>query len=1120
MFQKTSAPFKNPFKRNPSPPKSGDADTPDPSKNPKEVDPVKAGATGAAAAAGVGAVTDLASKLLSSKNPADVFIGKVMDNAERQGQNAEQLQIELGEREVLISQLLSSMPEPLLAQYFDEFLFKKDIPWTATREFMQKAINAEKQGASARDVLDFALVFYDKRRNYGNTLYVIDTALDLQPSMRNVNIFQALKESLQGTRKVGINFLLLGPENLDNAIVLNKLMGMVLARGAEDLEVLRREYQKSKDQLQRKREVGDRFRGIYDTMMSMEFQSALKRNVQFVTEQFALSVNDPEVQSFARILYDIKLGQQFRSEIFASLEGRQTAEKSPGLAEQNARPSTRANSSGLRFVKAQAAQKTINPEFVKNFKAYISQLQNGAAGLIARCNKSLADKNEVQLATEVLPLIKAAHESFRTANNELGSPNVNFQDIYNRFYDGLRKFDAVKIIEKQFEKTPTAYLNATNFRFAQDPVNNPPGVAVGVTGPTSGAGGGNGQFLSDEAAKISNTIFKGVAGTAGVVAFAMGDLKTALAAGTALFLQQKNENALKIAQTAGIQPPRDLTPQYVLDDAAEALKVMGANEQQQKEFIANDQFIKQVQATINVKERELVLVIDAQVKTADGSMETPLESPEKVDKLYRDFMAYLRQANQYCSRQKDLVDFIAKNANKISTVQQKLGSIVQYQAMVGEQIETVRAKISEYASITEIISNVQSQKFLLTKIKELIPQLDKYLSTGLSVADVLGSEGGVLDKIKQYLDFEKDSYFKLYKKWSDLVAQFPNLRFDVVTSPERLPSQPQVNVPATVAPTPTGSEGVNVDQSGNMSEGGDIQGYPRRSSIQFSNLMFEKNVKLAAVDQQQQAKYNYYINRMKDPNINLQSLKRALDGDISFTDVSLKMLARNAILSKSMNQFGAALTPQLPYEGSNTNSAGQPVSPTSPQAAATSPFSVTPTGSGTAITTTGAGVGSTSAGANLATDAQVKVFKVFEEVRKDFEKQFGNMGIFPSANTLDYDPKRMIASMRGQLQKVFESIQAMETIYYKLLQNPQDFGGIIPALKRNSSSDKFVKLAKFEKVEDSKKEIKESDEYLENYYNNEMDYAPYGTALEHPQENRNKLTDEIKVHSSSKFKKI
>jgi hypothetical protein len=353
------------------------------------------------------------------------------------------------------------------------------------------------------------------------------------------------------------------------------------------------------------------------------------------------------------------------------------------------------------------------------------------------------------------------------------------------------------------------------------------------------------------------------------------------------------------------------------------------------------------------------------------------------------------------------------------------------------------------------------------KVKELIPQLDKYLSTGLSVADVLGSEGGVLDKIKQYVDFEKDSYFKLFKKWSDLVSQFPNLRFDVVTSPERLPSQPQVNVPVTVAPTPTGSEGVNVDQSGNMSEGGDIQGYQRRSSIQFSNLMFEKSVKLAAVDQQQQAKYNFYLNKMNQPGMNFQNLVRALDGDTTFSDANLKMLARNAILAKSVPPMGAALTSQPTYEGSFTNAAGQNVSPTSPQAAVTSPFTVTPSASGTAITTTGAGVGSTAIGSNLPTDAEVKVFKVFEEVRKDFEKQFGNMGIFPSANTLDYDPKRMIASMRAQLQKVFENIQAMETIYYKLLQNPQDFGGIIPALKRNGSDIKFVKLAKFEKIEHS-----------------------------------------------------
>ena len=67
--------------------------------------------------------------------------------------------------------------------------------------------------------------------------------------------------------------------------------------------------------------------------------------------------------------------------------------------------------------------------------------------------------------------------------------------------------------------------------------------------------------------------------------------------------------------------------------------------------------------------------------------------------------------------------------------------------------------------------------------------------------------------------------------------------------------------------------------------------------------------------------------------------------------------------------------------------------------------------------------------------------------------------------------------------------------------------------------NKFIKLSKFKKVEDLK-EVKQADEELERYYNEDMDYAPYGTALEHPEENRNKTIDKIKTHSSTKFKKI
>jgi hypothetical protein len=60
------------------------------------------------------------------------------------------------------------------------------------------------------------------------------------------------------------------------------------------------------------------------------------------------------------------------------------------------------------------------------------------------------------------------------------------------------------------------------------------------------------------------------------------------------------------------------------------------------------------------------------------------------------------------------------------------------------------------------------------------------------------------------------------------------------------------------------------------------------------------------------------------------------------------------------------------------------------------------------------------------------------------------------------------------------------------------------------SNSKFIKTSKFNK---------EADERLEDYYNEEMDYSPYGTALEHPIENEGVLTEDIKPHKKSRYKK-
>lgn len=1099
------------------PPKN--IDTPDINKTPdaKKTNPLDAPAKAFGAGAVAGEAFNLVNKLQNSTNPVDRFVGRVMEFAQDQGKNAEKLQQELGEREVLISQLLQYMPEQLLAKYFDEFLFVRDIPWTMTREFMGKAVKAEDLGGNAREVLDFALVFYDKRRNFGNTISIIDSALELQPQMRNVNIFKALKESLSGSRSAGISFMLIGSQNVDKAIVLNKLIGMVAARGAEDLEVLRREYQKSKDQLQRKREVSDRFRGIYDTLLSMEFQSALKRNVQFITEQFALAANDPDVQAFARILYDIKLGQEFRKEAFAPLEGRSTAETSPSSSSLPQGTRDLRAKSNFRFVKAQAAKKSITPAFRKDFHDYIAKLLE-RNNFLLQVNNSI-NKNDplaVNLSKQVEPFLKSTNTILTDILTKIKGQNPDFQSLYDNYFDALGNYDSIEnILSQSGVKLKKSQIDNMFVKISQgnaNPIITPPGAAVNVTGDTSGIAGGSGRLFSQELADLSTKLFQGVAGVTVVGGVLLGDLKSALAAGTALFLHSKNKDAINIAKTAGLEVPKDQTDEQTLKTAEEVFLSLGANNQQVKEYLANAEFIKEVSSNINIYEKNLLLIIDAEVRNSDGSGSAPLESPEKVDKAYKDFMDYLRQANQVVSRQVDLVDTLFAIASKSpdATVQQKLGSLTNLKQDTFGVVETIRAKISEFGSLAVIIGNIQKQKFLMQKLKEILPQLDKYLATGLSAADVLAGEGGLLEKVRDYINIERDSYNKLYKQWNDLVTQFPSLR-NTSTAPEAPQGQANINVPATVGsiPTPTNPNNVAIDSSGNISEGGDIQDYSRRASVQFSNLIFERNIKLAANDPQQQAKYNFYITKMNQPGINVQNLIRALDGDMTFTDANLKLLARNAIMAKFT---GTETT--TPQEGSVSNEQGQNVSqPEQPNQQITT-TGVQPRPGSMQLAQNDEGL-VTQPGQPLPSQAETDIFKKVKEIYAEFEKQFGNYGIMPSMQTVQSNPQRMIASMRDQLVKVFSNIQTMEKMYYQILQNPTDLGGIMQGL-RKSSLNKFVKQAKFQKVDDNK-EV-EADVELENYWN---DLLPgIGTALEHSPKYRNKTTDELPVHKHPKFKKI
>lgn len=124
-------------------------------------------------------------------------------------------------------------------------------------------------------------------------------------------------------------------------------------------------------------------------------------------------------------------------------------------------------------------------------------------------------------------------------------------------------------------------------------------------------------------------------------------------------------------------------------------------------------------------------------------------------------------------------------------------------------------------------------------------------------------------------------------------------------------------------------------------------------------------------------------------------------------------------------------------------------------------------------------------------------------------------GMKPSDESIRMQQTQELASLEGQLKETLKKINLLDKVYAELVRNPTNLnlGSIINA----HSGSKFVKLAE--------KDIKEADERLEDYYNKEMDYAPYGTALEHPQETKNIPTKDIKVHSQSvkenpKFRKI
>jgi hypothetical protein len=117
-------------------------------------------------------------------------------------------------------------------------------------------------------------------------------------------------------------------------------------------------------------------------------------------------------------------------------------------------------------------------------------------------------------------------------------------------------------------------------------------------------------------------------------------------------------------------------------------------------------------------------------------------------------------------------------------------------------------------------------------------------------------------------------------------------------------------------------------------------------------------------------------------------------------------------------------------------------------------------------------------------------------------------GMKPSTESIGMEQTQTLASLEAQYNETKKKINLLDKLYNQIVRNPTNLN--LGSLLNAHTGAQFVKLAE--------KEIKEADEELEDYYNSY--YSPYGTILEHPQENRNKTTDEVKPHKVPKFIKV
>ena len=792
---------------------------------------------------------------LSQADASSNIIKKLTDDAKKFGVVLPlEFAKEQSDRENIISQLLVSIPDSLIAQYFTDFLIVHKIPWSKTRDLMLKALAAPASGGKVSQVLDFALKHYTRKYNFNQTREIIDNGLKLQNTSRNINVFNVLSDALDN-KAPSIGFVGFAPDNAADVFALNKLVALSLNKNENELEMLRREFIKSLDELENIREIDDRTKAITQTLESIEFNNQLTNIVKYCTEVFQIQMNDRELLAFRRLIVQLKLGLEFRTQIFSDLESTKTApikrdtSPDPGqdekliemLRELGRAPSASTNT----FIKV-AVEKTAQaagvvptgpPSLVgvagtptavtpptgtppagtppagttppaEGTTPKAAEEPDGFSKLLEGAQKAL---NGLQSGIGFIPglgtvlgLPPAQQSQVQGAINgitsQLGSLAKELEGLQKKYEAGvftdpqkaleefLKIWDPItEEIKRQVAKLPDylpAVLDAAEnglekiaetLKIKKEIVFNPLGIAISAFGTASG---------------IS------------------GDLKGVLSSIVALIAANDNLVRLSAGKTLGREVPKAKNIGINPDDLEAAFRSMGANQDQLNTLISLDKYATSVKATIADREQTLLKRMTTEVKTSTGSnIDAPLAENKEIQREYSRFYVYLREANLTMSYYLDLISTLVQqfriNPDNEKLLLAKTGPALQRRAQIEALVVDVRSKLAKYKSFTIIADNVQKRSRLIMDLQVLVPELEKYMASGISIADLFLQPNGLRDKLKEMLDSLVQDRDRLYKE----IQKTKESRKPII---KKLPStRPQTK--PTLTPQTKISSGINLD---------------------------------------------------------------------------------------------------------------------------------------------------------------------------------------------------------------------------------------------------------------------------------------------------------------------